>query len=166
MGNKPGFDLGRGAIRRFTASGAPDGSYIPENSLPPAKGHPDARMGLTDGAVASSKDRFGWYLNHDNVYFEISTAGTVTQYPGVQFPGTDDRVTKLAILDNGTVILSSYEFEDKTNAERLYALDRPSKTWKNLPVPGGAAGVLYGGYGNTIALNGRDWSTIAFFEVK
>ncbi len=158
MESDPAVNPDNGLIRHFDASGKLIGSFIPRASVPKIK------LGLTDGQMASSKDRVAWYANHADAYFEIMYDGGVKEYPGLPLEKNNHgRVTGLALTDAGDAIVSTHE---ALGASGLYILDRAHRMWKPLARPQNTLTLVYGSAGDSIAVMGKDRFEIAFLKVQ
>jgi hypothetical protein len=155
--NAKAIDQGHSLIRQYDQSGKQLAGYIPRNSLPGI-----APMALVDdimaGGFATAQGRIGWYAAEASQYFEISS-GALTAYPGVAGTGGSP-ATGMALTDSGATLIS---------ADQIYSLDRTSKKWVPLALPGGSAGsspVIFGGSGNVVATNDKGTENILFFQVR
>lgn len=137
-------------IRRYSASDGEIGAYIPRSSLTSYRhGHP-----AHDSFLVPSGDRVGWYSNIAREYIEFSLDGLVlTRVAGLPLD-LPDRVTGLALCDDGRVFASVTRIVKTPVAWEVFNLDRTSGTWKVVPVTGdfaaGGIGTLYGCDGNDL----------------
>ncbi len=146
-------------VRHFDREGKKIGSYIPKNGLSeiPAFALVNDVM---SGLFMVCKDRVGWYASRAGRYFELSPTGLLTQYPGIPNSPDSDPVSGMALTDSGATMVS---------ANRVYSLDRKSRTWSVVTLPGGSArtdAVIFGGSGDVIATDDKDLKDMLFFEVK
>lgn len=160
--NAKAINQGHSLIRQFDRDGKLTASFVPKNGFPDVD--PNALLlDVMSSRFATSKGRVGWYAPKAGHYFEISSDGTVTQYPGVP---EGFRVHGLVLTDSGATIVSAVSSASRKDA--LYSLDKATKQWMPLTLPGGVENsypVIFGGSGNLIATEGKDWGHLSFFEV-
>jgi hypothetical protein len=160
--NARAINQGHPLIRQFDREGKLIASFVPKNGFPDID--PNAlQLDVLSGRFATASGRVGWYATKSGRYFEISSAGILTQYPGIP---EGFRVHGLALTDSGATIVSAVLTNSRKDA--LYSLDKQAKKWVPLSLPGGAENsypVVFGGSGNLIATEGKDWDHLSFFEV-
>jgi hypothetical protein len=155
----------RGIIRQFDASGKLLAEYLPQSSL----SRVEVSGGPGDRLAANSK-RIGWYMgSFAKAYFEI-VRGEVERYPTISTESTDAQgaVYGLTIMDDDQVFATRVT---EGPGPLLYTLDRQSRSWKLVTLPGGgeppATRWLLGGTGNILVFGTTEGLTrLRRFKVR
>jgi len=143
-------DRNRGIIRRFDRSGKLLGAFVPKSSLTKYLKVGDD---IVPSHLVASRDRIGWYSINNREYIEFSLDGSeIRRYPAADLK--DLRFTGAGLCDDGGLFISAEERESKERPWQVFALDRPSKTWKSVVINEGLRsrnwGMIFGCEGSAL----------------
>lgn len=132
-------------IHRYKADGSSAGSWLRYPELKTKDGGHPAQASF----LSAASDRVGWYPRYGSEYFEFSLDGQlIGRYPTVEAKG----VTGFALCASGAAY-TSRQISGEKGPERfeVFALDRPSRTWKPVVnAPATKWGLLYGCEGDKL----------------